>query len=165
MTPQKTRLLLAATLFAAWIGYLLYLVVTLPRSPNELPIVLSRPQILVSRSDVVGTIDLKDGTVKVQEVLFPPNGKKPAKGDGLKVTNLGEVKPALEGQKIWDVSGAAGNAGRGHNLSSGASAAVAGILAWRGTHLSGDRRDAGGVSADSEALTLRLAASHASARG
>ena len=98
MTPQKTRLLLAATLFAAWIGYLLYLVVTLPRSPNELPIVLSRPQILVSKVDVVGTINLKDGTVKVKDVLFPSAGKKPEKGDEIVVTNLGDVMPTLAEQ-------------------------------------------------------------------
>jgi hypothetical protein len=101
VSQQKIRLVLAAALFAGWLGYLLVLVVTLPASPNKLPIVLSRPQILVSQVDVVGTLNAKDGTVDVQEVLYPLDAKKPAKGDEIKVTNLDEVRPPLTEQASW----------------------------------------------------------------
>jgi len=115
--PTLVRLLLAAVLFTVWIGYLIYLVHKVPRSPddtfwtnpvsvmlrpareNGLPIVLSRPQILVSTVDVIGTVNVKDGTVQVKDVLFAPKGKRPEKGDEIQVTNLGDVKPSLAEQK------------------------------------------------------------------
>jgi hypothetical protein len=98
VNPQKVRLILAAVLFAAWMGYLSYLVYALPKSPNSLPIVLSRPQILVSEVDVIGTVNLKDKTVKVQEVLYPDDAKKALAGEEIKVANLDEIKPPLSEQ-------------------------------------------------------------------
>jgi hypothetical protein len=100
VNPKLLRLVLAAVLFAAWMGYLGYLVYALPRPPqgNNLPVVLSRPQFLVSEVDVIGSINLKDGTVKVAEVLFPPNAEKPAKGEEIKVVNLDKVNPLLKEQ-------------------------------------------------------------------
>ena len=88
MNPQRIRLVLAALLFAVWMGYLLYLVFTLPRSPER-----SAHRVVAAADsgvevDVVGTINLKDGTVKVEEVLYPPKAKKPEKGEEIKVTNL-----------------------------------------------------------------------------
>jgi hypothetical protein len=106
--PKLIRLVLAAVLFAAWMGYLVYLVHLVPRSPNnhdwlsmllrperpnDLPIVLSRPQILVSQVDVVGTVNVQDRTVQVKEVLYyPPNADKPEKDSTIQVENLHEVK-------------------------------------------------------------------------
>ena len=100
MNPKLLRLVLAAILFAGWMCYLGYLVYALPRPPqgDNLPIVLSRPQLLVSKVDVVGSINLKDGTVKVAEVLYPPNAEKPAKGEEIKVVNLDKVNPPLKEQ-------------------------------------------------------------------
>ena len=57
--------------------------------------VVSRPQILVSKIDLVGKVNVKEGTVQVQEVLYPPNAKQPAKGDEISVTNFDEVQPPL----------------------------------------------------------------------
>jgi hypothetical protein len=57
MRPAVSRFVFFAILYAIWIGYLAYLVVGLPTSPNGLSPILSRPQILVSDLDVVGTID------------------------------------------------------------------------------------------------------------
>ena len=94
MNPKLLRVVLAAVLFAAWMGYLSYLVYTLPRPP----IVLSQPQILVSKVDVVGTVNVKDGTVKVTQVLYPPDATEPKKDDEIKVTNFDEVKPPLSEQ-------------------------------------------------------------------
>jgi hypothetical protein len=53
------RLVLAAGLFAAWIGYLAYLAVTAGTQPitRKGPVVLSRPQFLVSNFDVIAQID------------------------------------------------------------------------------------------------------------
>ena len=51
MRPAVVRLLVAALLFAGWLGYLIYLVATTPRTPAGAPLVLSRPQILVSDFD------------------------------------------------------------------------------------------------------------------
>jgi hypothetical protein len=100
VNPKLLRLVLAAALFAAWMGYLSYLVYALPRPPkgSDLPIVLSRPQILVSKIDVVGTINIKDGTVKVAQVLYPRDATEPKKDDEVQVTNFDEVRPSLSEQ-------------------------------------------------------------------
>jgi hypothetical protein len=94
VNPKLIRLVLAGTLFVAWMGYLGYLVYALPRPPKgiDLPIVLSRPQFLVSEVDVIGTVNGQDGTVTVTQVLYPPNADKPETGKEIKVTNLDEVK-------------------------------------------------------------------------
>jgi hypothetical protein len=104
VNPKLLRLALAAALFAAWMGYLGYLVYTLPGPtnnpvvdalrpvPNDLPAVLSRPQFLVSALDVVGTVEDKDGQVKVREVLYS-KGKSPPEPDAsIRVVNLDKVR-------------------------------------------------------------------------
>jgi hypothetical protein len=100
VNPKLLRLVLAAGLFVAWMGYLAYLVYALPRPPkgNNLSIVLSRPQFLVSEVDIEGNVNLKEGTVKVTEVLYPTKATEPKKGDEIKVVNLDEVKPPLKDQ-------------------------------------------------------------------
>ena len=107
MNHKPLRLALAAVLFAAWMGYLAYLVYALPAKtnsptvdklrppPTNLTPVLSRPQFLVSDLDVVGTIDVAAGTVTVEEVLYPADAEQPKKGDEIKVTNLKHAEPAL----------------------------------------------------------------------
>jgi hypothetical protein len=84
MKSAKLRFGLAAAAFAAWIGFLLYLVVT-----TRHPIVLSRPQFLVSTFDVIARVDdLKNPEVTIEEVHWPPDADR--KGQKIKVVNLAE---------------------------------------------------------------------------
>jgi hypothetical protein len=93
MTPERRRSLFlligAALAFCAWIGWLTYLAVTASR-----PIVLSRPQFLVSQIDVTaelsGTADHPNAEVTVIDVYSKPK-EKLAK---IEVTNLAELTPA-----------------------------------------------------------------------
>jgi hypothetical protein len=93
MRPAVVRLLVAALLFAGWVGYLVYLVVTTPRTPAGTPLVLSRPQILVSEFDVVGEVErTKMGdVVKVLTVLYP-DSEKGLEGKQITITNLDQCK-------------------------------------------------------------------------
>src|SRR5262249_10524960 len=84
----RTRLVLSAVLFAAWIGWLAYLAATATR-----PIVLSRPQLLVSTLDVIARVDA-DGdhpaaTVPIVKVHWPP-GRDDWKDKTITVSNLPE---------------------------------------------------------------------------
>jgi hypothetical protein len=92
MRPAVVRLLVAALLFAGWLGYLIYLVATTPRTPAGTPLVLSRPQILVSDFDIVGEVEGIDKPVTVVTVLYP-DAEKGQEGKEIKVTNLKECKP------------------------------------------------------------------------
>ena len=77
MKPAALRLTLAGVLFAAWIGWLVYLVCAMKASVPDggtRPIVLSRPQFLVSNLDVIADvqeIDTDPAEVTVREVLWP----------------------------------------------------------------------------------------------
>ena len=53
MTPAKFRLVLTASLFLAWLGYLVFLIATRPVRGNGDSLVVSRAQILASEIDVV----------------------------------------------------------------------------------------------------------------
>jgi hypothetical protein len=64
MRPAVARLVFFTVLFVGWLGYLFYLV------QLGKPLVLSRPQFLVSHFDVIATIEGADH-VKVQDVLYP----------------------------------------------------------------------------------------------
>jgi hypothetical protein len=75
MRPVVLRFVAVAVVFAAWIAYLGYLVLMLPKSPNGLPPILSRPQFLVSDLDVVGEIDDDERTVPISELLNPSNAE------------------------------------------------------------------------------------------
>jgi hypothetical protein len=99
MRPVVFRLVLCATLFALWIGYLGYLVLTRPRTPQGTSLVLSRPQIQASAVDVVARIDTEpkaENDVTVVQVLYPanPNLKK---DDVIKVYGLDECRPVQRG--------------------------------------------------------------------
>jgi hypothetical protein len=91
MKPAVVRLALAALLFACWIGYLAYQVATLPRTPTGQPLVVSRPQVLVSDLDVIAQVDSLDGPVTVQQVLYPDR-KEYERLKTIRVTNLAECR-------------------------------------------------------------------------
>jgi hypothetical protein len=70
MRPAVSRFVFFAILYVIWIGYLAYLVIGLPTSTNGLSPILSRPQILVSDLDVVGTIDSTAAPVSSLDCLY-----------------------------------------------------------------------------------------------
>ena len=78
------RLVLACALFVGWIGWLVYLAATKSR-----PIVLSRPQLLVSDLDVIAQVDDPGKKVTVKEV-YAWRGKEapPAVNDALDIVDL-----------------------------------------------------------------------------
>ncbi len=102
MTAARVRLLLAALLFCAWIGWLAYLAATTTH-----PVVLSRPQFLDAKLDVVAEVRRNpkppagadegsaDPVVELVEVLWPGDAPE-RKLKKLTVANLGEVS-AQEG--------------------------------------------------------------------
>jgi hypothetical protein len=85
--PQFRRLVLFAGLFVVWIGWLAYLAITATR-----PIVLSRPQFLVSKLDVIAEVHANNGKpapeVEVREVHWPEKGMNDLVGKRIKVVNL-----------------------------------------------------------------------------
>lgn len=104
MKPAVWRLIATAVLFAGWIAYLGYLV-----AATRNPIVLSRPQFLVSRFDVIATRQ-GDDSFRVDEVLYPAAKNDEWQGKTITVGNLkkcqvystrtgGEPIPADEGRK------------------------------------------------------------------
>ncbi|MCS6850410.1 MAG: hypothetical protein NZ700_04490 [Gemmataceae bacterium] len=96
--PGAVRnLLLAAGSFAAWIAYLAYLVVsTYTWRPFHRPIILSRPQFLLSRLDVIADVSEAAGrpeaTVQIREVVRSQGGKAPGVGPALRIANLPEAE-------------------------------------------------------------------------
>ncbi len=107
MKPAVARLILTSALFAGWMGYLGFQVLTRPRMTKDLagrPLVLSRPQILASRIDVVAEVNDTSGEATVTEVLYPGNTTlKP--GDKIEVINIGECRPPRlrgDGEKTSD---------------------------------------------------------------
>jgi len=95
MRPVVFRLVLCATLFGLWMGYLGYLVLTRPLTPQRTPLVLSRPQIQASDVDVIARIDQEprgETEITVVEVLYPAKDG-PKKGDKIKVARLEECRP------------------------------------------------------------------------
>jgi hypothetical protein len=104
MKPAAWRLAVTAVLFAGWIAYLGYLV-----AATRNPIVLSRPQFLVSSLDVVATRNADD-TFVVDDVLYPAAKNEEWRGKTITVRNLkmcqvysartgGEPVPPDEGRK------------------------------------------------------------------
>jgi len=90
MKSAALRFWLLAALFAAWIGFLIYLALE-----TRNPVILSRPQILASTLDVIADID-DQGNVTVREVLWPDDQKGKLEGKPITVTNLAECRPAKE---------------------------------------------------------------------
>lgn len=104
MKPAAWRLVVTALLFFGWIGYLGYLV-----AETRNPIILSRPQFLVSSLDVVATRNGPD-SFHIDEVLYPTAKKDERLGKTITVDNLkgclvysartgGQPVPADEGRK------------------------------------------------------------------
>ncbi len=95
MIMARLKLVLAAVLFVAWIGWLVYLVPAsawvYPFQP-ERPIVLSRPQFLVSNLDVIAEIEKKNVNppeISVRDVPWPNDEQtKKLIGTKIRVTNL-----------------------------------------------------------------------------
>jgi hypothetical protein len=94
MKSPRIQLAVAASLFALWIGWLVYLAITTVR-----PMVLSRPQFLVAQLYVVA--ELKEGTsssepsseVVVREVLWTQDSedRKLTEKPSLHIANLPKV--------------------------------------------------------------------------
>ena len=76
------RLAVAAVLFVGWIGYLSFLAAT-----TRNPVVLSRPQFLISQRDVIATYQGGD-KFRVDEVLYPQGAPESEKGKTLIVGDL-----------------------------------------------------------------------------
>lgn len=90
----RLRLLVGAVAFLAWIGFLAYLVATASR-----PIVLSRPQLLVSNLDVIAQVGQQPGggpdpAVKVVEVYWPKAEGEKLQDQTVKIENLADVGAA-----------------------------------------------------------------------
>src|SRR4051812_10367873 len=93
--PAVLRLLAVFVLFAGWIGYLVYQVVTLPQTSTGTPLILSRSQFLVSKMDVIARLDsiAPDAAVVIEEVLYPKKDAPLTVGAKVRVTNLGRCRP------------------------------------------------------------------------
>ncbi len=89
--PQFRWLVLFAGLFVAWIGWLAYLAITATR-----PIVLSRPQFLVSKLDVIAEVHANNGKpapeVVVREVHWSAKDIEKLEGKIIKVVNLSQCE-------------------------------------------------------------------------
>lgn len=93
MRPSRLRLSVAAALFAAWIGWLLYLAIV----SHDL-VVLSRPQFLVANLHVVarlsGTTERPGAAVTIQEVAWAVDPKDRRLPDGpIQVWQLDQCGP------------------------------------------------------------------------
>jgi hypothetical protein len=84
MDVKRARLYVSAALFLAWLSWLCYLVLATTR-----PIVLSRPQFLVSTLDVIAHVDAVNGKpdprVQIEEVHWPAGRRI---GPAITVANL-----------------------------------------------------------------------------
>ena len=109
MKPAHLRLAACVVLFAAWMGYLFYLVLERPLSAAGTPIVLSRPQFLVSTLDVIARLEgsPSDVSVTVEEVVYPAGNEKAGAlaGRRIEVTNVGDCRPAGRPGAAPDYSG------------------------------------------------------------
>lgn len=94
MNAERRRplfLLLVSLLLAGWIGWLAYLAYSTTR-----PIVLARPQFLISQFDVITHVEATDGgpdpRVTVAEVIFDRDGAAAIKqGSKLEIGNLANL--------------------------------------------------------------------------
>jgi hypothetical protein len=82
------RFVLACSLFAGWIGWLIWMVAT-----TRHQVVLSRPQLLVSEIDVVAKVSALDEPVIIEEVLHSSiKDSAVVPGASLPVINLAVCK-------------------------------------------------------------------------
>lgn len=93
MVFPKARLVVSAALFLAWIAFLAYLVAV-----TRHPIILSRPQILVSDLCVLADVDEQDSQqtseVHVVEVLWASDNDKSLEGQLLVLSDLADLGQA-----------------------------------------------------------------------
>jgi hypothetical protein len=103
--PSAWPAVVTGLLFVGWIGYLLYLVLDLQHGPGGAPVVLSRPQFLVSELDVVAHLDDDSGKAVIEKVLSSKLAENSELvGTTIFLTNLSDCKPfAREPQKDSDV--------------------------------------------------------------
>jgi hypothetical protein len=104
MSRARRRLIFLFTLvlFGGWVGWIAYLALTTRR-----PIVLSRPQLLASKIDVVGQVKAVEGRpdpeVTVEQVVWAADGQpRLERQTKIRVVNL----PGLTPQDGWDGPGA-----------------------------------------------------------
>lgn len=94
------RFVLACCLFVSWMGYLIFLAATTSK-----PIVLSRPQLLVSEVDVLAEVEAIDKPVVIKKVLIARD--KDANllpGKELRIANLGDCRRLpFKGEKLEQV--------------------------------------------------------------
>ena len=90
MVFPKARIVVAALLLIGWLGYL-FVLVAMTRDP----VILSRPQILVSNLCVLAKIDEHEGgpnpRVRVTKVLWAVDDDKQLEGRELLLEDLAEV--------------------------------------------------------------------------
>lgn len=95
MTFARIRFQAAVLLFLAWIGWLAYLAIV-----SAHPMVLSRPQLLVSTLDVIAEVKSLDGDqghIKILEVHWPPADLDRYRDKEIAVINLSECKEHWRG--------------------------------------------------------------------
>jgi hypothetical protein len=90
---QAVAAVVTGCLFFSWLSYLIFLWWTLPHAPGGGPVVLSRPQFLVSPLDVIAQIDSPTGPVTIKEIFYPKSEQNPLIGQEIRVTNLAECRP------------------------------------------------------------------------
>jgi hypothetical protein len=118
MMSPKARLVIAASLFVAWIGCLVYVVV---QSRN--PVILSRPQFLAADVYVTARIDANDGkpaaTITIEEALWTdPKKVDKAPAPGERITIHVTIQPddsstARETKQLHDIDPPLGWSGAG----------------------------------------------------
>jgi hypothetical protein len=101
MRLRAAWLLVTATLFVGWIGWLFYLAVT-----SQQPITVSRAQLLVAPLDVIAAVEAgpdgrADSGVRVAEVRRPAQGREALVGRTITVKNL----PDCTAESGWDGPG------------------------------------------------------------
>jgi hypothetical protein len=100
MKAASLRLGIATLLFASWLGFLAYLALTASK-----PIVLSRPQFLLSQLDVIAQVEESNGTpitVSVRSVHWPQDPQaKQLEGKPIHVTNLRDCLENWQGSGVY----------------------------------------------------------------
>jgi hypothetical protein len=102
MMSPKARLALAAGLFIAWIGWLVYVVLQ-----SRDPVILSRPQFLVADLYVTALLtadgDAPSETVTIADVLWAAGREKPDEAKQIKVAKLSKcaLKQGWQGEGVY----------------------------------------------------------------
>ena len=106
LQPAAIRLMIVVLLFLGWMSYLGYLVAIRPVTSDGVPLVLSRPQFLVSELDIIAEVDstAPDAQVVVTTVLYPKSNAPVEEKQRLRVDNLAQCRrqPNME-EKAEDV--------------------------------------------------------------